>query len=212
MIYTSYSLNRVCSEPGWIWWWCLRTYSLKGVGRYRKGGGGREGLTGVSVGIRGWATVEQPPKAFLLCQAESVYFSKKLWLICQPQQTHSASTAQRLHLFYRCLLIQWPCLKASNYIGKKAPPHHCNSYLNQSGTLRSHILQMYPHVSLTYVYGDNSVFESGIPLLLIGWDLKCTNISNTFPITLEESTYPMELCIILYSHYWTFLPTWAARL
>lgn len=38
--------------------------------KQKKGGWG---LTGVSVGIWGWATVEQPPRYCLLCQAESVF-------------------------------------------------------------------------------------------------------------------------------------------
>lgn len=39
----------------------------------RRGGWG---LTGVSVGIWGWATVEHPPRYCLLCQAESVFFQE----------------------------------------------------------------------------------------------------------------------------------------
>lgn len=34
----------------------------------------RWGLTGVHVGIWGWASVEHPPRYCLLCQAESVFF------------------------------------------------------------------------------------------------------------------------------------------
>lgn len=78
--------------------------SLGGCGRSAGGGGGAGkqmkegwGLTGVHVGIWGWATVEHPPRYCLLCQAESVFFSKKPELICQPQQTLSISTGLTPH-------------------------------------------------------------------------------------------------------------------
>jgi len=54
----------------------LRIYSSRGVGRDRKAKKGGWGLTGVSVGIWGWATDEHPPRCCLLCQAESVVFQE----------------------------------------------------------------------------------------------------------------------------------------
>lgn len=90
----------------WMWWFlCWRSIHGRGLvdrkGRRRRrreglgcvGWGGVE-LTGVGVGIWGWATVEHPPRYCLLCQAESVFrslSSKKPKLICQPQQTLSIS-------------------------------------------------------------------------------------------------------------------------
>lgn len=91
----SHSLTHALSEPGWMWWFpCLRINSLKGVGRDRRAKERRGewvwgwGLTGVSVGTWGWATVEHPPRYCLLCQAESV-FLQEVGLICHPQQTLS---------------------------------------------------------------------------------------------------------------------------
>lgn len=42
----------------------------------RKANEGGVGVTGVHVGIWGWATVEHPPGYCLLCQAESVFFQE----------------------------------------------------------------------------------------------------------------------------------------
>lgn len=60
------------------------------TGKQRKEGWG---LTGASVGIWGWATVEHPPKVrpVMPSRISLFFFSKELELICQPRQTLSVS-------------------------------------------------------------------------------------------------------------------------
>lgn len=87
--------SNMCAQRAWMDVAGLQEEEEEGgAGKQMKAGWG---LTGVHVGIWGWATVEHPPRYCLLCQAESVFFSKKPELICQPQQTLSISTGLTPH-------------------------------------------------------------------------------------------------------------------
>lgn len=70
---------------------------MDGVGLQEEGGeAGKKmkegvwGLTGVHVGIWGWATVEHPPRYCLLCQAQSVVF--------QEARANLSTSTNTLHL------------------------------------------------------------------------------------------------------------------
>lgn len=71
------------------------------TGKAEEGGWG---LTGVSVGIWGWATVEHPPRYCLLCQAESVFLSEAGANLSTLAKTLLLPTPDTpTHLYCRCL-------------------------------------------------------------------------------------------------------------
>lgn len=99
------SLNRAFSEP--VWWWCWRIYSLRGVGTYRKskrrgGGDWRELVWGYGDG-----QLSSNPQGTACYAKQNQSFSKKLGLICQPQQTLPVShlSAPSTHLIGVFLFI-----------------------------------------------------------------------------------------------------------
>lgn len=66
------------------------------------------GLTRIRAGMWGWATVKQPPEVLPIMPSRiSVFFSKKLKLICQPEQMLAVSTLDTST--YLWMKIEYQC-------------------------------------------------------------------------------------------------------